>query len=86
MKPDTKPLNGFKEYVRLGRSQNTAFSKDMEAAIELMDLMDKNGGSLKLYKSIKVAHEALRSGECGFTGGTAEAFVGEVPSWSISAS
>ena len=56
LKPDTKPLNDFKEYVRLGRSQNTAFSKDMEAAIELMDLMDKNGGSMKLYKSILKWH------------------------------
>lgn len=52
-KAPTQPkLEEFREYCAKATQNHAALSSSMKAAIELMDLMNRKGGSLTLYKEI----------------------------------
>ena len=50
--PDERPLADFMEYVKKAKQNHARLSYDMRAAIELMDLMNKKGGSVVLYDAV----------------------------------
>jgi hypothetical protein len=49
-------MNGFQEYIDRAKVDYYPFSPEFRAAIDLMDIMDKNGGSLTLYEVIFAWH------------------------------
>ena len=59
--PDEGPMNQFKEYIEHAKKDYRRFSPAMVAAIELMDLMNKKGGSVALYDEIFKWHLDHRS-------------------------
>ena len=45
-------MDEFHAYCKRGKKDYKTFGAPMKAGIELMELMNKNGGSLTLYKAI----------------------------------
>ena len=50
--PNHEAMKDFNEYVETACRDNKAFSPPYRAAVELMSLMNKKGGSLELYKEL----------------------------------
>ena len=61
--PDERPLADFMEYVKKAKQNYARFSYEMRAAIELMDLMNKKGGSVALYDAVFQWHVAHMNAE-----------------------
>ena len=61
--PDERPLADFMEYVKKAKQNHARFSYEMRAAIELMDLMNKKGGSVVLYDAVFQWHIAHTNAE-----------------------
>ena len=56
MKADRTGMDGFKAYCKRGKKDYKSFGPSVKASVELMEMMNKYGGSWTLYDTISKWH------------------------------